>query len=64
LSIIRGSLQHFTLKTNPLKFEDLKDFIKCYNPENRHQREENERFKAFSYEELVRRDKAAWTSSG
>lgn len=23
---------HFTLKTNTLKFEDLKDFIKCYNP--------------------------------
>jgi len=51
--------KHFTLKTNPLKFEDLQDFIKCYNPENRHQREESERFKAFSYEELVRRDKAS-----
>ena len=51
--------KHFTLKTNPLKFEDLQDFIKCYNPENRHQREESERFKAFSYEELVRCDKAS-----
>ncbi len=51
--------KHFTLKTNPLKFEDLQDFIKCYNPENRHNREESERFKAFSYEELVRRDKAS-----
>ncbi|OPY50732.1 MAG: hypothetical protein A4E49_02623 [Methanosaeta sp. PtaU1.Bin112] len=47
------------MKTNPLKFENLQDFIKCYNPENRHQREESERFKAFSYEELVRRDKAS-----
>jgi type I restriction enzyme M protein len=28
---------HFTLKTNQLKFEDLEDFIRCYNPENRHQ---------------------------
>jgi type I restriction enzyme M protein len=37
----------------------LQDFIKCYNPENRHQREESERFKAFSYEELVKRDKAS-----
>jgi len=51
--------KHFTLKTNPLKFEDLQDFIRCYNPENRHQREESERFKAFSYEELVKRDKAS-----
>ena len=51
--------KHFTLKTNPLKFEDLQDFIKCYNPENRHQREENERFRAFSYDELVKRDKAS-----
>ena len=51
--------QHFTLKTNPLKLEDLQDFIKCYNPENRHDRLETERFRAFSYEELVKRDKAS-----
>lgn len=31
---------HHTLKKNPLKFEDLQDFIKCYNPENRHMRKE------------------------
>jgi type I restriction enzyme M protein len=48
---------HFTLKTGTLKFEDLQDFIKCYNPENRFQRQETERFKAFSYEELLQRDK-------
>jgi len=24
--------KHFTLKTNPLKYEDLQDFIQCYNP--------------------------------
>ena len=52
--------KHFTLKTNPLKLEDLQDFIKCYNPENRHQTGgERERFQAFSYEELVKRDKAS-----
>jgi len=48
---------HFTLKTNPLKYEDLKDFIKCYNPENRFDRKESERFKMFTYEELIERDK-------
>ncbi|VVB71963.1 N-6 DNA Methylase [uncultured archaeon] len=51
--------RHFTLKTNPLRLGDLQDFIKCYNPENRYQREESERFKAFSYDELVKRDKAS-----
>jgi len=51
--------QHFTLKTNPLKLDDLQDFIKCYNADNRYERKETERFRAFSYEELVKRDKAS-----
>jgi len=49
--------KHFTLKTNPLRYEDLQDFIKCYHPENRYDREETERFKAFTYEDLMQRDK-------
>lgn len=49
--------KHFTLKTNPLHYEDLQDFIRCYHPENRRDREETERFKAFVYEDLVQRDK-------
>jgi type I restriction enzyme M protein len=49
--------QHFTLKDNPLKYEDLKEFIQCYNTENRHQRKETERFKRFTYEQLIARDK-------
>jgi type I restriction enzyme M protein len=49
--------KHFTLKTNPLKYEDLEDFIQCYNPENRHKRQETERFKKFAYKELMQRDK-------
>ena len=48
---------HFTLKTNPMKLKDLEDFIKCYNIKNRHQREESERFKPFTYDELLQRDK-------
>ena len=55
---------HHTLKKNPMKFADLEDFIKCYNPENRHNRKEiwNEespegRFRKFSYDEIVARDK-------
>src|SRR6266487_533882 len=49
--------KHFTLKENPLKRSDLEDFIACYNPKNRHERKESERFKSFSYEELTKRDK-------
>ena len=51
--------KHFTLKTNTLKYEDLQDFIKCYNPENRFNRQETERFKSFTYDELTQRDKAS-----
>lgn len=51
--------QHFTLKTNPMRLEDLQDFIKCYNPENRRKRKETERFKAFTYDELMQRDKVS-----
>ncbi len=51
--------KHFTLKTNPLKNDDLKDFIQCFHPENRHNREETERFKSFDYDELIQRDKVS-----
>lgn len=49
--------KHFTLKTNPLRYDDLQDFIQCYNPKNRFERKETDRFKSFSYNELMRRDK-------
>lgn len=51
--------KHFTLKTKTLKLEDLRDFIACYHPENRHERQETERFKYFSYDEMITRDKAS-----
>ena len=50
---------HFTLKTNPLKFDDLQDFIACFNPDNRHERKESERFRCFTYDEIVQRDKTS-----
>lgn len=49
--------KHFTLKENTLKRSDLDDFVERYNPKNRHQRTESERFKVFTYDELVKRDK-------
>ncbi len=55
---------HFTLKQNPLDLADLEDFVRCYHPENRFERtatwseEEPEgRWRHFSYEELLARDK-------
>ncbi len=58
---------HFTLKKNPLKLEDLKDFITCYNPNNRHKRKEifnaernpEGRWRKFSYEKIIARDKTS-----
>ncbi len=49
--------KHFTLKTNPLKRADLDDFVTSYNPENRFERKESDRFRCFSYEDLQKRDK-------
>jgi type I restriction enzyme M protein len=51
--------EHFTLKTNPLRRENLDDFVACYHAENRHKRKETERFHAFAYDDLIKRDKAS-----
>lgn len=48
---------NFTLRTNPLTRAHLDEFVQCYHPANRHQREECERFHVFSYDELLKRDK-------
>src|SRR5690242_7249934 len=49
--------KHFTLKENPLRRTDLDDFVACYNPKNRHERKPADRFRSFTYEELLKRDK-------
>jgi type I restriction enzyme M protein len=58
---------HHTLKKKPLRFEDLQEFIACYNPLNRHARKEtwNEqsnlegRWRRFGYEQIIARDKTS-----
>ncbi len=58
---------HHTLKKNPLKLTDLKDFIKLYNPENRSKRKETYnaetnsegRWRKFTYDEIIARDKTS-----
>jgi type I restriction enzyme M protein len=46
--------QHFTLKQNPLREEHLRDFVAAFGA-----RVESERFKRFTYDELLARDKVS-----
>lgn len=49
--------QHFTMKQKPLRRSHLDEFVECYKPGRpRGERVESERFKAFTYEELIVRD--------
>ena len=49
--------QHFTQKKNQLTKQNLADFIKCYNAKNIQKRKESKRFKSYTYNELIKRDK-------
>jgi type I restriction enzyme M protein len=51
--------QHFTLKQRPLQQDHLADFVACYNPSDRLKRTETERFRPFTYDELVAREKVS-----
>ena len=58
--------KHFTLKTNPLKRDDLEEFVALYNAGNRHDRNATwsadapeGRWRAYDYSELIARDKAS-----
>lgn len=55
---------HFTLKKNPLADQDLDDFVACYHPENRYERQEtwseenpDGRWRKFTIDEILQRDK-------
>jgi type I restriction enzyme M protein len=57
---------HHTLKKNPLRTDDLNDFVHCYNPSNRHKRKETfsetnpeGRWRRFTFEEIIARDKTS-----
>jgi type I restriction enzyme M protein len=47
--------QHFTLKTKTLKRSHLDDFVEAYQPGRRHEREESQRFKRYTFEEIAER---------
>lgn len=58
---------HHTLKKNPLKLENLQDFIDYYRPSSRHKRKETfdaetnpeGRWRKFTYDEIIARDKTS-----
>ncbi len=64
---------HCTLKQNPLRRSDLDEFVACYRPDARHDREPTwsaepddtagtgptGRWRSYTYEEIVARDKAS-----
>ncbi len=58
---------HHTLKKKPMREDDLKDFVACFNPENRFARkatwdEESNpdgRWREYSYDEIITRDKTS-----
>ena len=58
--------KHFTLKTSPLRREDLDEFVTLYNPAKRHDRKATwsvknpeGRWRVYEYSELIARDKAS-----
>ncbi len=70
----RTGIKH-TLATNPIQHHHLDDFVKCYNSENRHNRQEtyspenpSGRWRKYSYNEIISRDKTSldisWIKSG
>ena len=66
---------HFTLRTKRLDRSDLEEFVTCYAPENRKNRQSTwttktsrGRWRSFPYEELIQRDKCSldifWLKEG
>ncbi|EKO3796272.1 SAM-dependent DNA methyltransferase [Vibrio metschnikovii] len=58
---------HHTLKKKPMTMDHLEDFVKCYNPDNRHDRTEtwneetnpNGRWRKYTREDVLARDKTS-----
>lgn len=58
---------HHTQKKNPMRLYDLRDFIDCYHPANRHKRKEtyhpeknpDGRWRKYTYDEIISRDKTS-----
>lgn len=54
----RTGIKH-TLATKPMMRQHLDDFVNCYHADNLEARQETDRFKAYTVEELLERDKTS-----
>ena len=52
------SNRNFSLRQNPIRPEDLSDFVDCYCADDRTWRKETDHFRRFSYPAVIARDKA------
>lgn len=51
--------QRFSLRQNPIRADDLVDFVQNYRTDNRGKRVETASFRRFTYSEIMARDKAS-----
>lgn len=49
----------YSIRRNPIREEDLVDFVRCYHAEDRSKREETDRFRRFEYSEIAARERAS-----
>jgi type I restriction enzyme M protein len=52
------SNKKFSLRNNPIRSDDLTNFVQCYSAADRSKRRENEHFRRFQYADIIARDKA------
>jgi type I restriction enzyme M protein len=52
------SSNSFSLRNNPIRSDDLTDFVRCYSANDRSRRKETDLFRRFKYIEIIARDKA------
>jgi type I restriction enzyme M protein len=50
--------RHFSLRQNPIRTEDLRDFVDSYRADDLARRNETSHFRRFKYSEILKRDKA------
>jgi len=56
---LRSSERSFSLRQNPIRQDDMTDFVQCYSAGHPKRRRETPRFRRFTYSEIMVRDKAS-----
>jgi len=52
------SNRKYSVKQNPIRPDDLTDFVRCYHADDRERRKETENFRSFKYSQIIARDRA------